>query len=1230
MSPILTLAEPLLAQAALLKRFEREFPDLKKVASQRIAYVQVGRELSADEQNTVHELLLSGKSKKATHQDFPHAKLFEIAYQPAIMDPERIAIDKMLGTIDFQDAVEEVKLSTVYAFEGVSEDQAKAIVYKYLFNEQLHVLFAHDHQPTSLTIASEAEPMQIISGFREMNLRQLKELSEERSLYMEDDFLLETQRKFRDDLKRDPTDAELEYVAQRTSDHCFHTTWKSLGLFKKLKSEVDKVLPKRPDIISVFVDNSGVMSIDLPSEGGANSSPLVRGRGSEEASDDRATTYMIKGETHNSPTAIAPVGGVETMHGGCLRDIMGTGQGASPTMATQVFIVGNQSKEEMAEKYEVDRFLDPMVILRGMIQGVSNYGNPMGIPNFGGRVMLHPQFFGKPLALGIALGIGEKKYSKKGTPEIGDVALLVGNPTGRDGIHGATMSSAANSEQMVKKESAAVQIGDAYTERLIMEATPELRPLLRAYGDLGAGGIASCFGEMGEGVGIEIDLENIPTKYEGLAPWEKLESESQERMGMAVPAKNLEQVKKILEHHEVPYHVLGEFTGKKRFVVKHGKDTIVDLDYDWLEHFPIPKKQVDQFIPTNTEMRLHDMDLKEGLMQVLKNPDLADQSMFFRRWDSTVQGKTLRESLAPFTNMPYDQGITVPIPGEKFTQVLSLTVNPWWSSNPYKMGQATFAGTVSKQIAAGVKREKIAMCDNFYTPKARPEIDAHLTEMVRAITDMMLDLGTPMISGKDSSSGTTKMILKTGAGESSPLSRGRGSEGTVENFEIAPTICMSAMGMGEDAMKVPPKALQKAGNKLFFVSAGISNDASGSVLLPAHERQQSFNYDIDIQEYTKTIDQIAKLIDEGKIQAISVVDDGGIFHRVFEMMVGSGLGVDMHSLSEAGGGAPLARGRGSKGAKENVLEFLTKVLPGSFVIEAEEELEGIDSVLLGEVIAEPELRVNSEVLVLKDMRAAWEQTWYDLLKLPYESKHIDAPKNPVVFKPTKLTKKKVNVVYSPGINCHQEMVRNWQLLGCDTKLISVADPHAKFADADIVVFPGGFADGDYLGAAKVWHRIMETQFKDQMDYLRSGKIPVLGICNGFQLMTRSGFFGENLRLTFNDVAQFEQRWVKVRITEESSQSIWTKGLEGMELCVPVAHGEGKFVMDGPMTSTISMVYEPNVYPNNQNGSAQGIAGVFAGPNGCFWGGMPHPERAIEEWHYTRHGLVFFENILRNI
>src|SRR5690606_27985054 len=193
----------------------------------------------------------------------------------------------------------------------------------------------------------------------------------------------------------------------------------------------------------------------------------------------------------------------------------------------------------------------------------------------------------------------------------------------------------------------------------------------RAYGDLGAGGIASCFGEMGEGVGIEIDLENIPTKYEGLAPWEKLESESQERMGMAVPAKNLEQVKKILEHHEVPYHVLGEFTGKKRFVVKHGKDTIVDLDYDWLEHFPIPKKQVDQFIPTNTEMRLHDMDLKEGLMQVLKNPDLADQSMFFRRWDSTVQGKTLRESLAPFTNMPYDQGITVPIPGEKFTQVLS-------------------------------------------------------------------------------------------------------------------------------------------------------------------------------------------------------------------------------------------------------------------------------------------------------------------------------------------------------------------------------------------------------------------------------------------------------------------------------------------------------------------------------------------------------------------------------
>jgi len=1131
------------------------------------------------------------------------------------MDPERIAIDKMLGTLDFQQFVEEVKLSTVYAFEGLTEEETSALVHKYLFNKLLHVIIPHDHAHDTLTIRSEAEPMQIIEGFREMNLRQLKELSDARSLYMEDDFLLETQRKFRDDLKRDPTDAELEYVAQRTSDHCFHTTWKSLGLFKKLKSEVDKVLPNRPDIVSVFVDNSGVMA----AEG--------------------ETTYMIKGETHNSPTAIAPVGGVETMHGGCLRDIMGTGQGGYPTMATQVFIVGDQSKEEMSENYEVEQFLDPLVILRGMVQGVQNYGNPMGIPNFGGRVMMHPQFFGKPLALGIALGLGEKKYSKKGTPLPGDIALLVGNPTGRDGIHGATMSSAANSEQMVKKEGAAVQIGDAYTERLIMEATPELRSLLRVYGDMGAGGIASCFGEMGEGVGLEIDLKDIPTKYEGLAPWEKLESESQERMGMAVPPENLEQVKKILDHHEIPYHALGEFTGKQRFVVKHGADTIVDLDYDWLEHFPIPQKKVDQFIPQAIAVRLpvetQDLaSLRDAFLRILRNPDLADQSLFFRRWDSTVQGKTLRESVAPFTNMPFDQGITVPVPGEKFTQVLSLTINPWWSADPYKMAQATFAGTVSKQISAGVKRNKIAMCDNFYTPKARPEIDAHLTEMVRAITDMMVDLGAPMISGKDSSSGTTKMTRK--------------SDGHVENFEISPTICMSAMGMGEDAMKVPPKALQKAGNKLLFVSAGISNDASGSVLLPPVERQKSFNYEIDIQEYTKTIDTLATLIDQGKITSISVVDDGGIFHRVFEMMLGSGLGANI-IIPEGEDGYPRPSNgdpRPSNGGarrqngedihhrlQEGVLEFLTKAVPGSFVIEAEsaESLEGIDSILLGEITEDAELRIGSEALTLKEMKSVWEQTWYDLLKLPYEQKQIEPPKNPLPFVPSNVTKKKVNIVYSPGINCHQEMVRAWQMLGTDVSLISVTDRHAKFADADIVVFPGGFADGDYLGAAKVWHRIMETQFKDQMDYLRTGKIPVLGICNGFQLMTRSGFFGNNLSLTFNDNVQFEQRWVKLKFTEESANSIWTKGLEGKEIFVPIAHGEGRFVVDGKMeTATLSLQYHPNEYPNNPNGSVMGIAGVFAGDKGQFWGGMPHPERAIEEYHFTQHGLLFFENILKNI
>lgn len=1173
---IITLSEQLSPQSAYLKRFEGEFPGLKKVSTQRIAYVQVSKELDEERQNSLQELLLSGKGLKPNHGDLPHAKIFEIAFQPAIMDPERIAIDKILGTVDFQDLIEEVKLSTVYAFEGVTEDEAKTIVHKYLFNKLLHVIIPQGHEFQNLKIDAEAEPVLIMEGFRDMNLRQLKELSEQRSLYMDDEFLLETQRKFRDDLKRDPTDAELEYVAQRTSDHCFHTTWKSLGLFKKLKAEVDKVLPKRPDIVSVFVDNSGVMA----AEGN--------------------TTYLIKGETHNSPTAIAPVGGVETMHGGCLRDIIGTGQGGFPTMATQVFIVGNQSKEEMSEKYEVEQFLDPLVILRGMIQGVQNYGNPMGIPNFGGRVFTHPQFFGKPLALGICLGVGEKEYSKKGSPQAGDIALLVGNPTGRDGIHGATMSSAANSEVMVKKEGAAVQIGDPYTERLIMEATPEVRPLLRAYGDLGAGGIASCFGEMGEGVGIEIDLADIPTKYDGLAPWEKLESESQERMGMAVPPEHLAEVKKILAHHEVPFHELGKFTGENKFVVKHGRDTIVDLDYEWLENFPIPRKTVDQFINQTDETHLPESNIKESLLSILKNPDLADQSMFFRRWDSTVQGKTVRESMAPFTNMPYDQGIIAPVPGEKFTQVLSLTINPWWSGNPSNMAKACFAGTVSKQIAVGVKRNKIAMCDNFYTPKARPEIDFHLTEMLRTITDMMVDLGTPIISGKDSSSGTTKMTHK--------------KDGRLENFEIASTICMSAMGAGEDAMKVPPKELQKAGSKLVFVSAGISNDASGSILLPENERQKMFNYNIDIQEYIRTIDLLSVLIDEGKIKSISVVDDGGIFHRLFEMMLGSELGADLK-------------------LENNVLEFLSKAVPGSFVIEVESEnvLEGLNSVLLGEVIDASELRINSDILSLDKMKSVWEKTWYDILKFPFDQKQVEVPKNILPFVPGKVIKKKVNVVYSPGINCHQEMVRNWQLLGCDASLISVTDPHAKFADADIVVFPGGFADGDYLGAAKVWHRIMETQFKDQMDYLRTGKIPVLGICNGFQLMTRSGFFGNNLRLDQNESLIYQQRWVTTRFTPESANSIWTKGLQGKELVVPVSHGFGRFVMDGKMTSaTVSLEYYPNEYPNNPNGSVMGIAGVFAGDRGQFWGGMPHPERAIEEFHFTQHGLVFFENILKNI
>ncbi len=1192
MNKILTLAEPLHEQKALLKRFKGSFHDLTKVSTQRVARVELHSDLDQEQVDQLQSLLLSGKEEKIDHASLPHAKIFELAYQAAVLDPEHTAIQKMVKSLNFSESIAAVKMATVYAFEGLTEDQAKSLVYKYLYNEILNVLIHPGAEPEALLIKAEAEPIEIITGFREMNLRELKELSEKRSLYMEDHYLEEAQRKFRDDLQRDPTDAELEYLAQRTSDHCFHTTWKSLGLFKELKKEVDKVLPKRPDIVSVFVDNSGVMA----------------------ASEEHEMTYMIKGETHNSPTAIAPVGGVETMHGGCLRDIIGTGQGGYPTMASQVFIIGDQTKEEMNKKYEVDSFLDPLVILKGMVEGVRNYGNPMGVPNFGGRIFRHPQFFGKPLALGICLGTGERKYSKIGTPESGDIALLVGNPTGRDGIHGATMSSAASSEEMIKKEGAAVQIGDPYTERLIMEATPKLRSLVRAYGDLGAGGIASCFGEMAEGVGIEMDLEKIPTKYEGLAAWEKLESEAQERMGMAVSPENLAKVKEILDLHEVPYFELGTFTGSERLVVKHGEDTIVDLDYEWLESFPIPQKKLNQWIPQHGEVNLAEhvdesLTLRDAVFQVLSQPELADQSLFTRRWDSTVQGKSLREASAPFTNMPFDQGITVPDPETGITQVLSLTTNPYWAGNPYNMARATFAGTVSKQIAAGVKRKKIAMCDNFYTPKSRDEVDFQLVEMVRGINEMMADLETPMISGKDSSSGTTKLTKR--------------EDGKIEHFEIVPTICMSAMGAGEDALKVPKKAFQKVGNKIFFVQAGVMNDDSGNVLLKKSVRSTFLNIEINIEEYKNCIDRLSEIIEEGSIDAISVLDDGGIVHRLFEMILGSGLGASLHPNEAIHGDGSII----------DVIAYLTRVLPGAFIIEAEsaEMLEGLDAVEIGTVTETPELVVNGEKIGLGEMKKTWHGVWYKILQIPREHEEIEAPTSVLPFSATTIEKKKVNVVYSAGINCHQEMVRCWELLGCDTNLISVTDPHAKFADADIVVFPGGFADGDYLGSAKVWHRLMETQFKDQMDYLRTGKTPVLGICNGFQLMTRSGFFGQNLSLTFNDTADFEQRWVKVKLTEESVNSIWTKGLEGKELIVPIAHGEGKFVIEGEMnTSKISMVYSPNEYPNNPNGSVDGIAGVFAGEQGQFWGGMPHPERAIENYHFSQHGLLFFENVLKNL
>ncbi len=783
-------------------------------------------------------------------------RLLEVAYRPGVMNPEaaslvKAAHDLGLRHLDAADSSQE------YAFYGpVTPEEIELITKRLLVNATIqHVVTA---KPESLRIAGAGRATKIIP-LRRMGDGQLMELSRDK-LFLSLDEMRLIQEYFRR-AGRDPSDCEVEVLAQTWSEHCMHKTFKAritvggrekkpfLKRLQEATADVD-----HPLVRSAYVDNSGVMAFY---EGWA---------------------VCGKVETHNSPSAIEPYGGAATGSGGVFRDVMGTGQGARVIASTDMFCFAPPGTpwEEIPPGC-----LHPHYLLRRVVAGVRDYGNRMGIPTNNGSVHFHRDFRAKPTVIVGAYGILPEERCLKGAARAGDLVLVIGGRTGRDGIHGATFSSAAMTERTMDVNAQAVQIGHPIEEKRMSDAILEARDknLIRALTDCGAGGFASAAGEMGAGTGVLLALDAAPLKYSGLAPWEILLSESQERMVAAVAPENQQPFQGVCRRLNVESTVIGEFTGDGRFRATYNGETVLDLEMSFLHdglRTRVLEAAWEPLTPPEPvlEPPAHLSDWAELYGRVMEHLNVCSKEPLIRLYDHGVQGTNALPPLGGADlDAPNDAVVLTPLLGRPYGLVIAHGLNPVLNLiDPYHGSIWAAAEAVSNAVAAGADPAEMTLIDNFIWPVPDVEVLGALDRAVDACADFSRAMGMPFISGKDSLSST----YTTGEGLT---------------IRIPPVLCVSVMGRVPDVRRTVSADLKQPGSTLALVGGRRPEQLGGSAYYDLHGFLGRSVPEIDLEVLRSVFEAVHRAIRAGAVTACHDISEGGLAAAVAEMAFGGRCGV---------------------------------------------------------------------------------------------------------------------------------------------------------------------------------------------------------------------------------------------------------------------------------------------------------------------------------------------------
>ncbi len=827
---------------------------------------EIARKLLADRvvDNVAIDEQLNQCDKEAPHWTV------EITYNRGVTDMVAQTAYKGIKDLGIAD-IKEVKTARRYEFTGKLTDDQKAIITEKLL---MNKVIEHVLQPNETiffpTHEVPFEPVHVpLAG---LNDDALLRLSKERDLFLNLQEM-KTIQTYYDQLGRDPGDVELEMLAQTWSEHCSHKTLTGVvdydgqtidNLLKQTIFRVTRELDK-PWCVSVFKDNAGIIRFD----------------------DDDNVCFKV--ETHNHPSAMEPYGGANTGIGGVIRDPLGTGLGAKPVMNTDVFCFG---PVDIAHKDVPKGVLHPKRVMQGVVEGVRDYGNRMGIPTLNGSIFFDDRYIGNPLVFCGNVGIMPKDKCEKNVVA-GDAILVVGGRTGRDGIHGATASSGELHSESEGTWSGAVQIGNPIVEKKLVDTLLKARDqnLYRAITDCGAGGLSSAIGELAETTGARVDLDKVPLKYHGLTYMEIWISEAQERMVIFVPPENVEKALKLFSSEDVEATVIGHTTDDRILRLYYNGTLVGEMEMAFL-HDGMPrlvrKATWEPAITGSVELP-EIPDLNKALNHILAAPNVCSKEWVIRQYDHEVQGGSVLKPLVGIKNDgPGDASITRPRLDSHRAIAVSNGLNPKYGLvDPYWMAASAIDEAIRNIVAVGGNLERTALLDNFcWGNTDKPDRLGGLVRAAQACYDLAKVYGTPFISGKDSLNNE----FQNDAGET---------------IAIPPTLLISAISVMPDARKAVSMDLKKPGNSIYLV--GRTLDELGGSHYGEYLKIVSDSVPrVEPEEALKAYRALLQAIQEGLVRACHDCSEGGIGVAAAEMAFAGGMGLDI-SLQKIPGAEELDR-----------------------------------------------------------------------------------------------------------------------------------------------------------------------------------------------------------------------------------------------------------------------------------------------------------------------------------